>query len=45
MEVALGAAMAGARALVAMKHVGLNVAADPFFTASLHRGAAAAWSS
>ena len=32
MEVASGAAMAGARALVAMKHVGLNVAADPFMT-------------
>jgi indolepyruvate ferredoxin oxidoreductase alpha subunit len=34
LEVALGAAIAGARALVAMKHVGLNVAADPLFTAS-----------
>jgi indolepyruvate ferredoxin oxidoreductase alpha subunit len=33
-EVALGAAMAGARALAAMKHVGVNVAADPIFTAS-----------
>lgn len=33
-EVAAGAAMAGARALAAMKHVGLNVAADPFFTLS-----------
>ena len=33
-EVALGAAFAGARALVTMKHVGLNVAADPFFTAA-----------
>ena len=32
MEVATGAAMAGARTLVAMKHVGLNVAADPFMT-------------
>ena len=31
-EVAGGAAMAGARALAAMKHVGLNVAADPIFT-------------
>ncbi len=31
-EVALGAAFAGARALVAMKHVGLNVAADPLFS-------------
>ncbi len=33
-EVALGASMGGARTLVAMKHVGLNVAADPLFTAS-----------
>jgi indolepyruvate ferredoxin oxidoreductase alpha subunit len=33
-EVALGASMAGARALATMKHVGLNVAADPLFTAS-----------
>jgi indolepyruvate ferredoxin oxidoreductase alpha subunit len=33
-EVALGVAFAGARALVTMKHVGLNVASDPFFTAA-----------
>jgi indolepyruvate ferredoxin oxidoreductase alpha subunit len=33
-EVALGVAFAGSRALVTMKHVGLNVAADPFFTAA-----------
>ncbi len=33
-EVALGAAIAGARAFCGMKHVGLNVAADPLFTAS-----------
>jgi len=33
-EVALGAAYGGARALVAMKHVGLNVAADPLFTST-----------
>lgn len=32
-EVAYGAAVAGARALCAMKMVGLNVAADPLFTA------------
>ena len=32
MEVGIGASMAGGRALVAMKHVGLNVAADPLFT-------------
>ena len=34
LEVALGAAYTGARALVTMKHVGLNVAADPLFTAA-----------
>ena len=33
-EVGIGASMAGARSLVCMKHVGLNVAADPFFSAS-----------
>jgi len=33
-EVALGAAYAGARSLVSMKHVGLNVASDPFMAAS-----------
>ncbi len=32
LEVAIGAAYAGARALATMKHVGLNVAADPLFT-------------
>lgn len=32
LEVASGASIAGARSLVAMKHVGLNVAADPMFT-------------
>lgn len=32
MEIGIGAAHAGARALVTMKHVGLNVAADPFFS-------------
>jgi indolepyruvate ferredoxin oxidoreductase alpha subunit len=32
MEVGTGASWAGARALVTMKHVGLNVAADPFFS-------------
>ncbi|MGE5483542.1 MAG: indolepyruvate ferredoxin oxidoreductase subunit alpha [Ignavibacteriales bacterium] len=32
LEVAAGAAIMGARALAAMKHVGLNVAADPLFT-------------
>lgn len=31
-EVVIGAGIAGARALSSMKHVGLNVAADPFFT-------------
>src|SRR3970040_184736 len=34
MDVALGAAMGGARALCAMKHVGLHVAADTFMTAA-----------
>ncbi|PKM96230.1 MAG: indolepyruvate ferredoxin oxidoreductase subunit alpha [Firmicutes bacterium HGW-Firmicutes-1] len=34
MEVAIGSAIAGARTLVSMKHVGLNVAADPLFTVS-----------
>ncbi len=32
LEVGVGAAWANARALVTMKHVGVNVAADPFFT-------------
>ena len=34
LEVTIGAAFAGARALAAMKHVGLNVASDPLFTAA-----------
>ena len=34
LEVALGASFASARTLVTMKHVGLNVAADPLFTAA-----------
>jgi len=33
-EVGIGASMAGARALVCMKHVGVNVAADPLMTFS-----------
>ena len=33
-EVAIGAAIAGARSMSCMKHVGLNVMADPVFTAS-----------
>lgn len=33
-EVAYGASIAGVRSLCAMKHVGLNVAADPIFTAT-----------
>src|SRR5690606_27006254 len=32
MEVSIGASWTGARAAVTMKHVGLNVAADPFMT-------------
>lgn len=34
MEVAIGASMAGVRALASMKHVGVNVAADPLYTVS-----------
>ena len=34
LEMAAGASLAGARALCAMKHVGLNVAADPLFSVS-----------
>ena len=37
MEVAFGAALAGKRSMCAMKHVGMNVAADPMYTAS-HTG-------
>ena len=33
-EVAFGASIGGARSFCAMKHVGLNVAADPIYTAS-----------
>ncbi len=33
-EVAIGASIAGARAMTCMKHVGLNVMADPVFTVS-----------
>ncbi|GHU69264.1 indolepyruvate oxidoreductase subunit IorA [Clostridia bacterium] len=32
MEIAAGASIGGARALTCMKHVGMNVAADPLFT-------------
>jgi indolepyruvate ferredoxin oxidoreductase alpha subunit len=34
LEVVAGASVAGARSMAAMKHVGLNVAADPLFTFS-----------
>ena len=34
LEVAIGSAIGGARTVCAMKHVGLNVAADPLFTAA-----------
>jgi len=34
LEVAIGASVGGARSTCAMKHVGLNVAADPLFTAA-----------
>ncbi len=33
-EVAIGASIGGARSMTCMKHVGLNVVADPLFTAS-----------
>ena len=33
-ETAIGASVAGARAMTCMKHVGVNVAADPLFTVS-----------
>ncbi|MBU4224896.1 MAG: 4Fe-4S binding protein [Chloroflexi bacterium] len=35
LDVAIGAAYAGRRAMAAMKHVGLNVAADAFFYAAM----------
>ncbi|MFA5308316.1 MAG: indolepyruvate ferredoxin oxidoreductase subunit alpha [Dehalococcoidales bacterium] len=35
MEVGMGAAYTGVRAMVSMKHVGLNVASDPFMAASM----------
>lgn len=35
LEMVFGASLAGARSLAAMKHVGLNVASDPFFTMAL----------
>ena len=35
LDVAVGAAYAGSRAMAVMKHVGLNVAADSFFYASM----------
>lgn len=34
LEVGLGSAIGGARTMVSMKHVGLNVAADPLFTSA-----------
>lgn len=34
LESAIGAAFAGGRAIASMKHVGLNVAADPLFTSA-----------
>ncbi len=34
LEVGVGASIRGARTIVSMKHVGLNVACDPLFTAS-----------
>jgi len=40
LEVAIGASFAGVRVLSTMKHVGMNVAADPLFTASYTGGRA-----
>jgi len=37
LDVAIGAAYAGRRAMVTMKHVGLNVAADSLFYAFYDR--------
>lgn len=34
MEVAIGASVGGVRAMASMKHVGVNVAADPLYTAA-----------
>ena len=34
LEVAIGSSISGARSICSMKHVGLNVAADPLFTVS-----------
>lgn len=34
MEVAIGASLAGVRAMASMKHVGVNVASDPLYTVS-----------
>jgi indolepyruvate ferredoxin oxidoreductase alpha subunit len=41
LEVGIGVAYAGARSLVTMKHVGVNVAADPLFSVA-HTGVAGA---
>lgn len=41
-EVAIGASMAGARAMAAMKHFGMNVASDAVFP-SVYIGPPAAW--
>ena len=35
LEVGIGVSLAGGRSIVTMKHVGLNVAADPLFTVAL----------
>lgn len=32
MEIAMGGSIAGARSMVSMKHVGINIASDPFMT-------------
>ena len=44
LESAVGASLAGARSFTAMKHVGLNVAADPLFTAPMWASTPVWWS-
>ena len=44
LEAGIGASIRGARTIVSMKHVGLNVACDPLFTAA-YTGVNGGWSS
>ncbi len=45
LESVIGASIVGARSIASMKHVGLNVAADPFFTFAYIGGSTLARSS